>query len=128
MTRTRRAPGHSDLEGDAVSADKTELDRQLDKGGVKDLPPNVPPGMLGEKGLNVQRVDTFEPSLNAGILQESSPETRVLLMLLMYLLVITFPVAMWLLWRERRRSLVTKVVLTVVGVAIYVAVWFLTRH
>lgn len=111
-----------------MSVDKTDLDRELDKGGVKDLPPNVPPGMLGDKGLNMRKVDTFEPSLNAGILQESSPETRTLLMLLMYLLVITFPVAMWLLWREPRRSLVAKVILTVAGIAVYVAVWFLTTR
>jgi hypothetical protein len=44
-------------------------------------------------------------------------------MLLLYLLVFTAPVAAWMLWRDGTRPLWAKIVATVAGLAIYVAVW-----
>jgi hypothetical protein len=106
-----------------MPVDKDELDRALDRGSFDTLPPNVPPGLLGEVAPNLRKVDQFKPSLNAGVVQESSPDTRYLTMLLLYLLVFTAPVAAWMLWRDGTRPLWAKIVATVAGLAIYVAVW-----
>jgi len=90
--------------------------------GLTELPPNRPPGLLGESPPDLRRVDTFEPDgLNAGLVQESSYETRWLTILLLYLLIITIPVAAVVLWRSKSISLRAKVVATIVGVAVIVA-------
>lgn len=108
--------------------DRSELDRQLDRGNMGELPPNIPPGFLGEIGPDFRKVDEFEPSLNAGVIQEQTWETRWLTIVLLYLLVVTSPVAVWLLWRDRKLGLRTKVVTTAIGVVIYAAVWVFTTH
>lgn len=102
------------------------LERALSRGAMAELPPNVPPGVLGEVAPDFRKVDRFEPSLNAGILQESTSDTRWLTIVVLYLLVLTAPVALWLLWRDPRRSLKAKVVTTVVGVIGYVALYVST--
>jgi len=105
-----------------------EIEAALAKGARPFLPDNETPGWLGEKGADLRKVDEFEPSLNAGLLQEETPQTRWLFMVVMYLLVFTFPVALWVLWREPRRSRLAKIVTTVVGVLGYVALYFLFRN
>jgi hypothetical protein len=97
-----------------------KLDEALDRGASTELPPNIPPGLLGEVGPDLRKVDEFEPTLNAGLIQEGTWETKWLLIGLLYLLLITAPVAAWLLWRDPRRKTRTKVIATVIGVAGYV--------
>lgn len=105
-----------------------ELERALDRGERDKLPPNVPPGMLGEQGLDLRKADEFKPSLNAGITQESTPETRLLTIVLLYVLVFTSPVAAWMLWRSPTRPLWAKIIITIIGAAFYVLVWVYTLH
>jgi hypothetical protein len=111
-----------------VERTQEELDAALAKGARPFLPDNETPGWLGERGADMRKVDDFKPSLNAGLLQEETPQTRWLFMLVLYLLVITFPAALWILWREPRRSKLSKIVTTVVGVLGYVALYFLFRN
>jgi hypothetical protein len=106
-----------------VSRANGELDRALDKGSVAELPPNHPPGWLGEVAPDMRKVDDFAPSLNAGVVQEDTAVTRWLVMVILYLLIVTSPVAAWMLWRDPRRSLRAKIIGTVVGVAGYVALY-----
>jgi hypothetical protein len=106
-----------------MPVDKDALERALDRGSHDQLPPNVPPGMLGEVAPDLRKVDDFHPTLNAGLLQESTSDTHFLTMLLLYVLVLTSPVAAWMLWREPRRPLWVKLAVTIVGIAIYVALW-----
>lgn len=107
-----------------MPVDEKELNEALDKGALRELPPNVPPGFLGERGLNMSKVDEFKPTLSAGIVQEPSSATRQLTMVLLYLLVVTSPVAAWMLWRDPRRPLWVKMAATIVGVAVYGALWY----
>jgi hypothetical protein len=111
-----------------MSVDQDELNRALDKGSHDQLPPNLPPGLLGEIGPDLRKVDEFEPSLNAGMIQESTWETRWLTIAILYLLVFTSPVAAWLLWRDPKRSTRTKVIATAVGIALYAALVFGTAR
>lgn len=109
---------------DGRQADPGALDRALDRGALSELPPNVPPGLLGEVAPDLRTVDDFRPSLSAGITQESTSQTRWLTIVLLYLLLLTVPVAVWLLWRDPHRPLRAKVFATVVGVAGYVALFW----
>lgn len=104
-----------------------ELDRELDRGEVTELPPNVPPGFLGEVMPDFRKVETFEPSLNAGVIQESTWETRSLTIAILYLLLITSPVAFYLLWRDPKRSRAAKAVLTALMLLGYAAVYLYVR-
>jgi len=101
-----------------------ELERALDKGSLSELPPNIPPGLLGEVGADLRKVDDFRPSLSAGIIQESTTETRWLTIALFYLLLVTAPVAVWLVWRDPHRSLRVKVLASAIGVAGYVLLYW----
>ncbi len=81
-----------------------------------ELPPNRPPGILGERGLNVGKVDTFEPDgVNAGLIQESTWETRWLTLVILYL--VFFPAAFVVLWLSKRFTLRVKITTTVVMTA-----------
>jgi hypothetical protein len=111
-----------------VNAKDEELQRALDKGASTELPPSIPPGLLGELGADIRKTDDFKPSLSAGFLQESTWETRWLTIGLLYLLVLTSPIALWLLWREPKRTLWAKSVATMVGIAGYVAIFVATRR
>ena len=106
-----------------MTAEKSALDQALDRGSHDELPPPIPPGFMGEKSPDMRREESFAPSLNAGLIQESTWETKWLTIGLLYVLLITAPVAVWLLWREPRRPLATKVFATVVGIAGYVALY-----
>lgn len=87
----------------------------------RELPESRPLGMLGEHGLNVLKSDTFEPDgVSAGLLQESTWETRWLAIALAYL--VFFPLAFVLVWRSKRLAPRTKVIATVVMLAGVVAV------
>lgn len=101
----------------AAMADDTELERALDKGALGELPPNVPPGFLGEVAPDMRKPEEFRPTLNAGVVQESTGATRALTIALLYLLFVTSPVALLMLWRERAWGRRTKVLWTVVMVA-----------
>lgn len=104
-----------------------ELNRELDRGGLTELPPSVPPGFLGEVMPDFRKVETFEPSLNAGVIQESTWETRWLTLVILYLLVITSPVAFYVLWRDPKRSRGAKIVLTALMLLGYVAIYLYFR-
>jgi hypothetical protein len=109
-----------------MPVDQDELNRALDRGSHDRLPPNLPPGLLGEVGPDLRKVDDFEPTLNAGMIQEWTWETRWLTIGLLYLLVFTSPVAAWLLWRDPKRTMRTKVIVTLVGLALYAALFIWT--
>ena len=103
--------------------DERELDEALDRGAMPELPPNVPPGMLGEHGLNVAKVDTFRPTLSSGISQDSTVATRQLTILVLFLFVFTAPLAAWLLWRDPTRRLRAKVIGTIAALVLYFAIY-----
>jgi hypothetical protein len=103
-----------------------DLARALDRGSLDELPENRPPGWLGEVAPNMRKAEEFVPSVNAGLIQEDSRQMRWLLMLVLYLFVFSSPVALWLLWREPKRSLRAKVITTVVGLAGYVLLFLAT--
>lgn len=111
-----------------VRADDEELQRALDKGASTELPPSIPPGLLGELGADVRKTDDFKPTLNAGLLQEPTWETRWLTIGILYMLVVTSPVALWLLWREPKRTQRAKIIATLVGIAGYVALFVATNR
>ena len=77
-----------------------ELERALDEGSGAPMPDNVAPGILGERPVDIRKVDTFQYEQNAGLVQETTAMVSWLWIVLLYLLVITAPVALWLLWRE----------------------------
>lgn len=84
-----------------VADTRSELDKALDEGVRRDLPPNVPPGFLGEVAPDMRRVDEDGPrGLNAGIIDEWTWETTLLTVIL--LLVVFFPGAYWVLWRSHK--------------------------
>jgi len=90
-----------------------ELDAALDAGELAELPPNRPKGILGETGLDLYKVDDFEPDLNAGISQENDVPVMWLAVILAYLLF--FPLAYWLLWRSPLFSRRAKALTSLVG-------------
>lgn len=107
---------------------RSDLDRELDKGELRELPSNIAPGFLGEVAPDLRKTDEFEPSLNSGISQDETWETRWLTIVLLHLLVITSPVALWLLWRDPRRTVRVKIMATVLGIGVYAVVWILTSR
>ncbi len=98
-----------------------DLKRALDQGEVDQLPDNVAPGILGEGALDLQKVDSYQYRDRAGLSQDETAPVRYMLILILYLLVITGPVAIWLLWRDRAWSTVTKAILTAFMLAGYAA-------
>ena len=68
-----------------------QLDRELAKGRLDELPPNEVQGLLGEKNPKLRVTDTFEPDLNAGVSQEMDLPVVWMGIILAYLLF--FPVA-----------------------------------
>jgi len=107
---------------DRTSVPDKALDDALSSGARDELPPNQPKGILGDKGLDIYKVDTFEPDLNAGVSQENDAPVIHLAIVLAYLLF--FPLAFWLLWRSPLYSVRAKVTLTIAGVTGVVVVGF----
>ncbi len=84
--------------------------------GLDELPPNVPPGFLGERAFRLNVTDDEGPhGLNAGVLQEWTAETTRLALALTYLLF--FPAAYAILWRSRWFSRTERIVLSAVMTA-----------
>lgn len=97
-----------------MAVDKQELDRELSSGAIEEMPDNRPPGILGEAGLDIRKTDTYRYEKDAGLVQESSFEVRILAVALLALLVVGSPVALWLVWRDRRLGFGRKVVGTAI--------------
>jgi len=87
-----------------------ELESALTRGELPELPPNQPKGLLGEKGLNVYKVDSFKPDMNAGVSQENDGPVVQLAIVLAFLLF--FPLGFWLLWRTQVYTTRAKLVLS----------------
>ena len=108
---------HSPLEHETP-----ELKRALDEGETKELPDNRPPGLLGERPVDLHKTESYQYPENAGFVNEDSAVVRWMLIVVLYLLVITGPIAIWLLWRDRAWSTRQKILITVLMVAGYAAV------
>lgn len=102
-----------------------ELDEALSKGTLDELPPNQPKGLLGERGLDLYKTDSFKPDINAGVSQDNDLPVVWMGIILAYLLF--FPVAYWLLWRSalftRRAKIVTSVIGAVGVLAVVLALY-----
>jgi hypothetical protein len=94
--------------------ERAQFERALDS-GVTELPPNQPKGILGEKGIDVRKVEDYTPDLNAGLLQENDLGIIWLWIVLAYLLF--FPAAYAILWMSKRIPIRTKVVASAIGAA-----------
>jgi hypothetical protein len=104
-----------------------KLKEALDRGSGRELPPNRPPGLLGEPGLNLRKVDPTSHGLNAGLTQENDEQLTFLWIVLAY--VVFFPVAYVILWRTAKitsRSKIWIAVAMTVGI-VAVATWLLVR-
>jgi len=94
---------------------QAELEDALTRGELRDLPPNQPKGLLGERGPSLYKTDTFEPDMNAGVSQENDAPVVQLVIVLAFLLF--FPVGFWLLWRTPLYSTRAKLLLSGVALA-----------
>ena len=108
-------------QGTPFADESPDLKRALDDGGVPELPDNVAPGILTEWPVDVRKTDSYEYTNNAGLSQEDTAPVRWLLVLILYLLVITGPVAIWLLWRDSAWSTWQKATITALMLAGYAA-------
>lgn len=83
---------------------------------LDELPPNVPPGWLGEMNPDLRKVDGDGPhGLNAGMIQEWTAQTTMLIVVLVCFFF--FPAAYVILWRSRKVSRDQKIGLSVVMAA-----------
>ncbi len=96
-----------------------ELRAALDEGDRDELPDNVAPGLLTERPVDLHKVDSYEYRNNAGMVQENSGAVRWMVIVLLYAFVITGPVALWLLWRDRSWTTRQKAFWTVLMVVGY---------
>jgi hypothetical protein len=92
-----------------------QLDRELSKGELDELPPNQVKGLLGEKNPKLKVIDSFEPDLNAGVSQEMDLPVVWMGIVLAYL--IFFPLAYVLLWRTKLITHRNKIIVSAVGAA-----------
>lgn len=103
-----------------------ELKRALDRGSGRELPPNRPPGILGDQGLKLRKTDPTDHGLNAGFHQEHDAQLTFLWVLLAF--AVFFPLAYVILWRsdkvERNVKIWLSVAMTIVLVA--VVAWFMS--
>lgn len=77
--------------------DDPSLDDALSEGVLPDLPPNVPPGFLGETAPDLRKPQDWQPDGNAGLSQENDLPVVLMSILLAYLLF--FPLAYVILIR-----------------------------
>ena len=102
-----------------------ELKAALDAGEMPELPPNVPPGLLGEAGPDLRKVDPDSHGLNAGLSQEM--DGPVVLMAIVISYAVFFPLAFYILWRTQTLPKRTKIMLSaVMGTGVVVATIYLT--
>ena len=87
------------------------LERALES-SLPELPENKPRGLLGEKGVDIRKVDDFAPDLNAGISQEIDTPVVWAAILVGYLLF--FVPGLVILWLSKRFDLRTKVATSVI--------------
>jgi hypothetical protein len=99
-----------------------ELKRALDHGERAELPDNVAPGLLTEWPVDIHKTDSYTYRENAGLSQEDTAPVRWMLILILYLLVVTGPVAIWLLWRDGAWKTWQKWVITALMLLGYAAV------
>jgi hypothetical protein len=111
-----------------MSADeRAEVERELES-GMSELPENEIKGVLGDKGLDFRKTDTFEPDLNAGLSQENDMPVEWMAILLGYF--VFFVPGFVILWRSRRVPKRTKIIASVVmgaGVVAFFA-YLSVRH
>jgi hypothetical protein len=87
------------------ATESPELERALDAGETTELPDNVAPGLLDPtRPFSLYETDTYEYGDRAGMVQENTGAVRWMVIVLLYLLVVTSPVAVWLLWRDKAWS------------------------
>jgi hypothetical protein len=96
---------------------RRELDAAL-QSPVAQLPENVPKGWLGEVNPDLRKTDAFEPDLNAGLSQENDTPVKWLAIILGLLLFLV--PGLVLIWRSRWIPLRTKIVTSLIGVAVTV--------
>jgi hypothetical protein len=101
---------------------EARLERALES-PMTELPENQPKGLLGEPGLNVGKIDDFEPDLNAGISQENDMPVVWMAVMLGYLCF--FVPGFVILWMSKRIPKRTKIVASIVMVAGAVAFGYL---
>jgi hypothetical protein len=82
---------------------------------MAELPENQPKGLLGEPGLNVGKIDEYEPDLNAGISQENDMPVLWMAILLGYM--VFFVPGFVILWMSKRVPQRTKIIASVVMAA-----------
>jgi len=125
---TDNPPVHLRTPEEMSPEERAKLEQLLDS-GITELPDNQVKGFLGEKAPDMRQVEEFEPDLNAGILQENDMGVIWLVIILMYLLVFTIPVAYALLWLSKGIPRKTKLIASAVGAAgiALVALRFLWR-
>jgi len=95
-----------------------ELAAALD-GGLDQLPPNQPRGILGETNPDVRMEEDFTPDLNAGISQENDMPVLWLAIVLGYLLF--FVPGFLILWFSKSVPRRTKWIATGIGLVGVVA-------
>ncbi len=109
---SEKPPVHLRTPDELTPEERAQFERAMDS-GITELPPSQPKGMLGEKGIDVRKVEDFTPDLNAGILQENDPNVMWLVIVLSYFLF--FPAAYVLLWRSKYISVRAKWIASGVG-------------
>jgi hypothetical protein len=114
-----------DASPDADRRVSPELAAALDEGEIPELPPNVPPGLLGEAGPDLRKIDPDSHGLNAGLTQEMDGPVVLLAVVISY--AIFFPLAFWILWRTDTLPRRTKIMLSaVMGFGVVAAAVYLT--
>jgi hypothetical protein len=98
-----------------------ELRRALDEGEVGHLSDNTAPGILGEGTIDIHKTDSYAYADRAGLSQEETAPVRWLIILILYLLVLTGPLAIWMLWRDGAWKTWQKAVITAFMLAGYAA-------
>lgn len=96
----------------SARGESDELRDALNEGELRELPPNVPPGLLGEPNPDLRKVDADSHGLNAGLTQEM--DGPVVLMLVIITYAVFFPLSFYILWRTHTLPRRTKIALSAV--------------
>lgn len=88
-------------ENDKNGSASPQRERDPLGGGLTEMPPNIPPGFLGEKAPDMKKVDgDGSHGLNAGVIQEWTWETTIIIVIMTY--IFFFPAAYVILWRSNK--------------------------